>query len=58
MPYADLGGLDRDRRFGALTDLFTVDLVARYVGWKLVGADGGGGPATPGIAALSRPARA
>jgi acyl carrier protein len=34
MPYADLGGLDRDRRLGAVPDLFTVDLVARYVAAK------------------------
>ena len=35
MPYADLSGFDRDRRASAVTDLFTVDLVTRYVGWKL-----------------------
>jgi acyl carrier protein len=35
MPYADLGGFDRDRRVSAVTDLFTVDLVTRYVAWKL-----------------------
>jgi acyl carrier protein len=34
MPYADLGRLDNDRRLCAVTDLFTVDLVARYVEWK------------------------
>src|SRR4051794_37461829 len=49
MPYADLDGLEVDRRLGAVTDLFTVDLVARYVGWKLAGADAGGNPATPGV---------
>ena len=53
MPYADLGGLDGDRRLGALTDLFTVDLVARYVGWKLVAHGAGGGSLTPGVAARS-----
>jgi acyl carrier protein len=37
MPYADLTDLDRDRRLSAITDLFTVDLVARYVTWKLEG---------------------
>src|SRR5262245_47936061 len=41
MPYADLGGFDRDRRVVAVTDLFTVDLVARYVAWK-VGPNGDG----------------
>jgi len=35
MPYADLNGFDRDRRLTAVTDLFTVDVVARYVDWKL-----------------------
>jgi acyl carrier protein len=40
MPYADLGRFDRDRRLGAVPDLFTVDLVGRYVGWKL--SDGAG----------------
>jgi acyl carrier protein len=37
MPYADLTDLERDRRLGAITDLFTVDLVARYITWKLEG---------------------
>src|SRR5271155_1466318 len=32
MPYADLSGFDRDRRASAVTDLFTVDLLTRYVG--------------------------
>jgi hypothetical protein len=44
MPYADLTGLERDRRLGAITDLFTVDLVVRYVTWKLRR----GGPPEPG----------
>jgi acyl carrier protein len=35
MPYADLTALEKDRRLGAVPDLFTVDLVARYVAWKL-----------------------
>jgi acyl carrier protein len=35
MPYADLDGFDRDRRLTAVPDLFTVDLVTRYVTWKL-----------------------
>jgi acyl carrier protein len=35
MPYADLAALDDDRRLGAVPDLFTVDLVTRYVAWKL-----------------------
>jgi acyl carrier protein len=35
MPYADLDGFDRDRRLSAVSDLFTVDLIARYITWKL-----------------------
>jgi acyl carrier protein len=35
MPYADLGGFDHDRRLSAVSDLFIVDLVTRYVAWKL-----------------------
>jgi acyl carrier protein len=35
MPYADLSVFDQDRRLTAVPDLFTVDLVVRYVAWKL-----------------------
>ena len=35
MPYADLAGFDRDRRLNAVPDLFTVDLITRYIAWKL-----------------------
>ena len=35
MPYADLGAFEKDRRLSAVSDLFTVGLVARYVDWKL-----------------------
>jgi acyl carrier protein len=35
MPYADLCSFDGDRRLGAVPDLFTVDLLIRYVAWKL-----------------------
>jgi acyl carrier protein len=35
MPFADLGAFDRDRRLSAVSDLFTVGLVARYIAWKL-----------------------
>jgi acyl carrier protein len=34
MPYADLDRFDHDRRLSAVPDLFTVDLVARYIAWK------------------------
>jgi acyl carrier protein len=35
MPYADLSAFDKDRRLSAVSDLFTVALVACYVEWKL-----------------------
>ena len=35
MPYADLSAFDQDRRLTAVPDLFTVNLVARYIAWKL-----------------------
>src|SRR5262245_31980774 len=35
MPYADLDGFDHDRELSGIPDLFTVDLIARYVTWKL-----------------------
>jgi acyl carrier protein len=34
MPYADLGGFDHNRQLSAVPDLFTVDLVTRYIVWK------------------------
>src|SRR5262249_10796382 len=37
MPYADLGAFDRDRQLSSIPDLFTVDLITRYVTWKLGG---------------------
>ena len=35
MPYADLEAFDKDRRLSAVSELFTVNLIARYVEWKL-----------------------
>jgi acyl carrier protein len=35
MPYVDLDHFERDRRLGAVADLFTVELIVRYVRWKL-----------------------
>jgi len=35
MPYANLDNLERDRRPVHVTDLFTVDLLASYITWKL-----------------------
>jgi acyl carrier protein len=37
MPYADLSGLERDRHLSNITDLFTVDLLVRYIAWKMEG---------------------
>jgi len=37
MPYADLRALERDRRLNGIDDLFTVDLLSRYITWKLGG---------------------
>jgi len=53
MPFADLGSFDKDRRLIAVSDLFTVGLVTRYIAWKL-GQGAGTGPnsdeATGGVA--------
>jgi acyl carrier protein len=35
MPYAELGEFNLDRRVIVVPDLFTVDLIARYITWKL-----------------------
>jgi hypothetical protein len=35
MHYADLTSFDRDRRLININDLFTVNLLASYIGWKL-----------------------
>jgi acyl carrier protein len=40
LPYADLTSFEHDRRLSAVPDLFTVDLVANYVAWKLGGGTG------------------
>ena len=49
MPYADLSNQERDRRLDNVTDLFTVDLLVRYVTWKL----GSGRGAAEGAAATA-----
>jgi len=51
LPYADLSHFEDDRRLSAVPDLFTVDLVTRFVNWKL-----GQGAAATG--AEAEPARA
>ena len=37
MPYADFTALERDHRLKRIDDLLTVDLLTRYVQWKLRG---------------------
>ena len=37
MPYAALGGLERDRRASRIDDLFTVGLLVSYIRWRLRG---------------------
>src|SRR3954452_19994687 len=57
MPYADLSDLERDHRLGAVTDLFTVDLLVRYVAWKLGGEGASAGSDGESALALSAPIR-
>jgi acyl carrier protein len=40
MPFADWSELERDRRLNRIDDLFTVDLLSKYIRWKL--GQGGG----------------
>lgn len=35
MPYAEVSRVEDNRRLSAVADLFTVDLLVRYVDWKL-----------------------
>jgi acyl carrier protein len=53
LPYADLGGFDRNRQLSAVPDLFTVDLVTRYIAWKL-GQGAGAGPNGAGAIPVTR----
>jgi acyl carrier protein len=47
LPYADWRELERDRRLERIDDLFTVDLVASYVRWKLTASGAAGTDAHP-----------
>ena len=49
MPYADLSDLERDRRLSGITDLFTVNLLVRYIAWKLESRGAAGGHFTTGL---------
>jgi acyl carrier protein len=53
MPYADLRTFDQDRRLTAVSDLFTVGLVTRYVEWKLGQGVGAGPNGSVGTGAIS-----
>jgi acyl carrier protein len=53
MPYADLGSFDHDRRLSAVPDLFTVDLITRYIAWKLR-QDTGSNPNDQAVAPATR----
>ena len=53
MPYADLDDFDHDRQLTSVGDLFTVDLVTRYVAWKL-GRGAATDPRNPAALDLAR----
>src|SRR6516164_6212028 len=53
MPYADLGGFAYDRRVSSVPDLFTVDLLTRYIAWKL-NQGTAAAPANPAAAVVAR----
>jgi acyl carrier protein len=53
MPYADLDAFDHDRQLSGVPELFTVDLVTRYIAWKLAGCVSAG-PIDYGTAPVSR----
>ena len=55
MPYADLREPERDRRLNRIDDLFTVDLVASYIRWRLGGSGAAGDRCPrPGFPSLTR----
>ena len=56
MPYADLGSFDRDRQMSAVPDLFTVDLITRYIAWKLAQGAGTGPNGAAAVPVLAGPA--
>jgi acyl carrier protein len=53
MPFADLDPFEEDRRLSAVSDLFTVGLVIRYITWKL--GQGAGNGTNGDAAVLFRP---
>jgi acyl carrier protein len=54
MPYADFGDFDQDRRVDDVPKLFTVEMVTRYIAWKL----GQGANAEPNGAGAVQPSHA
>jgi acyl carrier protein len=55
MPYADLNGFDQDRRLIAVPELFTVDLMTRYIAWKFRQGAGTSRNGTEAIVVASSP---
>ncbi len=52
MPYAELSGLEHDRRLSRIDDLFTVNLLVNYIEWKLGRSrEANGDDEEPGLAA-------
>ena len=49
MPFADLDTFEEDRRLSAVSDLFTVGLVVRYITWKLGQGAGNGANGDAGV---------
>jgi acyl carrier protein len=49
MPFADLNTFEEDRRLSAVSDLFTVGLVIRYITWKLGQSAGNGTNGEAGV---------
>ena len=35
LPFADLNSIEHNRRLNRIDDLFTVDLLSRFIAWKL-----------------------
>jgi hypothetical protein len=39
MPFADIASFEKDPKLSAISDLFTVDMIAKYIQGKLNGAN-------------------
>jgi acyl carrier protein len=47
LPFADMSRFEQDPQISSINDLFTVDLITRYVERKLAGGAAGAGETTP-----------